>query len=147
MKEKYVQIYNWYNSGTGSGVRYAVATCIVGFSLLISLPFLTIILGLTPYQSPFLIMKAEAIGIELISGLYFAIPYIMIVLLFTILLLYRNIILKIAMVGLFLCSLIYQMGMLMGFSSYVHFLIFLPQIVLVIAGIIAMYRTYLWRTA
>jgi len=118
------------------------AACILGFSLLLSMPVLTAIFGLNSLNMPFVVMKAEKIGFALINGLYFAIPYIMIVFLFAVLLLYKSIILKCVMIGLFPISLLYQIGMLMGFTSYLHFLIFLPQIVLISLGFYALIKTH-----
>jgi len=67
-------------------------------------------------------------------------------LLFIILLLYKSPIIKVVMVGLFPFSTFYQLGMIMGFTSYLHFLIFLPQAVLIVAGTFFLYQTHVWRT-
>ena len=77
----------------------------------------------------------------IINNLYFIVPYFAIVAWLNIFIIYKNIILKIVISLILAIALLTQIGMIMGFTSYWNFFIFLPQALLIALGIVLIYKT------
>ena len=150
MKQKYIQFYEWYKD-KGKILKYGVAIFILGFSYLMYFVWISLFL-----QAPFssigndlgiteMVKTIDDISLLLSVTFYMAAPYIMTLFLFIIFLLYRSIFLKIFIAFIYPFSFFNQLGILMGFSSYWHFLYFLPQLLLFTAGWVFMTKARKWH--
>ena len=159
MKEKYIKFYEWYHDSRRRILKYGVASFILLFSIFLYFYLYTsllipatpaITIGHSEYNAHWItviIGNINEMSYQLLNWLnpFVVAPYLIIVFLFIILILYKNIFLKIAMVLTCIFPLLFQFIILMGFTSYLDFVVFLPQIVLIVVGFYMLYRTNKWR--
>jgi len=134
MQIKYIEFYKWYRSKTL--LKNMIATVVLVFSYVLHYTFLQVLIPSTKaWQHSslgLLSSKLDEISSYLLAHNFVIVPYVMIVLFLIIFTLYKNIILKTMMAIICLVSLVVQLGVLMGFTSYWHFLYFVPQLILLI---------------
>lgn len=146
MKNKYLSFYRWYDDRKQKILKYGIAFFILFFSYFSCFDLFLVLIPTNEKSSFFLILKRLGdISIQLLINLYGVIPYFMIGFLFIILIFYRSVFLKIAMIFICIVSLVFQMGALMGISSYWDFLYFAPQLIFILAGFFLLHRTQKWR--
>jgi len=136
MTESFKSFYNWYRNRMF--LKNAIAMILVLLPYLYYSPIWSITLP-AKIQDAYILKLGERLFF--LTDLYFAAPYITMVAWLAIFMLYKNIILKIIMSVILVIALLTQIGMLMGFTSYWDFAIFLPQVLLLSFSILLIYKS------
>lgn len=141
MKEKFSNIYQWYRQK--KLLKNSVAFVVILLLSLFYSPIWSILLPSAIYEINILNILIFNVGdrMFIINNLYFIVPYFAIVAWLNIFIFYKNIILKIVISLILAIALLTQIGMIMGFTSYWNFFIFLPQALLIALGIVLIYKT------
>lgn len=139
--EKFKNIYKGYRQK--KRLKNAIAFAVLLMLGLYYSPIWSIALPSAIHDAKILKVLFFNVGERLFffNDLYFIVPYICIFAWAIIFIFYRNIFLKILMSMILAVAFVTQLGMIMGFTSYWNFCIFLPQLLLLIVSIVFIFKT------